>query len=147
MAGVNIGMDAIGATSTSPRHELGQRAEVGGNVFRYVYHTGTVTLSQYYPAQMAATNKYYVADTGADLDNKLVMGIAATDIAPSEYGWVCIGGVYLARFSASHETTGSPVQGGGTFLTVVSATADKPLGFTLGVSTAAGNVPVYLRME
>ena len=146
MAGVNIGMDAVGTTSTSPAHELGQKAEVGGNTFIYVYHTGTVTLSQYYPAQMAATNAYYVADAGADLGDKLVMGIAATNIASGEYGWVCVEGIYLARVSAA-VTAGSiglGLQGGGTYLALVTAAGEPIVGRVLGAVTAAGNIPIRL---
>jgi hypothetical protein len=139
-------MDAVGTTSTSPRHELGQKAEVGGNVFVYVYHTGTVTISQYYPAVWDVTNNYYIADSGAGLGDKVVAGLCATNISPGEYGWVCQGGIYLARVTGALSTVGANLQGAGTHLTHVTAAGELVCANLLLAMTAAGNAPVLMRL-
>ena len=148
MAGVNIGMDAIGATSTSPRHELGQRAEVGGNAFQYVYHTGAVTISQYYPAVWDVTNNYYVADSGSGLGDKVVAGLCATNLSPGEYGWVCQGGIYTARVSAALTagSIGLGLQGGGTYLGLVTAAGEPIVAQVLVATTVAGNTQVLMKL-
>jgi hypothetical protein len=125
---------------------LGQRAEVGGNAFQYVYHTGAVKISQYYPAVWDVTNNYYVADSGSGLGDKVVAGLCATNLSPGEYGWVCQGGIYTARVSAALTagSIGLGLQGGGTYLGLVTAAGEPIVGRVLGAVTAAGNIPIRL---
>jgi hypothetical protein len=153
LIGLGLCIDDLTATFSSasaPPIKAGTIVEGDCGRWKFVYNTGTYTITQYHPCVCAATNNCgYVANVtaAAALAAKACAGVAMTAIAPTEYGWIQCGGIGTCYVSAAHATVGEAMQcGAGAYLTIVSAATDFPVGVALAAITVAGNIPVMLNI-
>lgn len=150
LRGLGLCVDDLSATwgtSSAPSIVPGTKVLADDGEYKFIYNVGSMTITQYYPAceYGSSTTGYCCAGDNSTVLTYDMAGVAMTDIASANYGFVKCYGRVTARVSTT-ATAGYACACVGSYLLADAASTAQQVGVVIYGTTAAGTCIVKLNI-